>query len=65
MGDVKKLREDAGIKQDFMAELLGISVPNYSKKENGTIKWSLEEAKKIAEHFQKNIEEIFFENEVS
>ncbi len=65
MSKVKELRENAGLKQDFMAEMLGISSANYCKKENGAIKYSLPEAKKIADYFGRSIEEIFFNDEVS
>ena len=62
---IRELRENAGLKQEFMAELLNISPANYCKKENGTIKCSLPEAKKIADYFGKTIEEVFFADEVS
>lgn len=65
MSKVKELREEMGLKQEIIAELLDISPANYCKKENGTIKYSLLEAKKIADYFNKTIEEIFFANEVS
>ena len=62
---VRELRESANIKQDCMAELIGVSPASYSKKENGQVKCTLEEAKKIADFFGKTIEEIFFADEVS
>ena len=65
MSKVRELRESRWLKQEFMAELLNISPANYCKKENGTIKCSLPEAKKIADYFGKTIEEIFFADEVS
>ena len=65
MSTVKELRESAGLKQEYMADLLKISPANYCKKENGTIKYSLPEAKIIADHFGKTIEEVFFAEEVS
>lgn len=65
MGKVKELRELLGKKQEFMADFLGISVPNYCKKESGSVKWSLEEAGKLSDFFGKTIEDIFFENKVS
>lgn len=43
-----------------MANLLGLkTAAAYYKKESGTINFSLEEAKKIAEHLEMPIEEIF------
>ena len=65
MSKVKDLRKEAGIKQSFMAKYLNISTTNYSKKEKGDVKYSLEEAKKVADYFKKTIEDIFFDNEVS
>lgn len=65
MGKVRELREEAGIKQEEFAEMLEMSPANYSKKERGEIKYSLEEAKKVADFFEKSIEEIFFAEEVS
>lgn len=65
MSKVRELRENTGLKQEFMADLLNISPANYCKKENGTIKYSLPEAKKIADYFGKTIEEVFFADEVS
>ncbi len=63
MSKLKELREQSGLKQDEIAAMLGTSLPNYNKKENGEIKVSLIEAKKIADFFQMSIEEIFFNNE--
>ena len=65
MSKIKELRERAGIKQEFMAELLSISPANYCKKEKGIIKYSLIEAKTIADYYGKTIEEIFFSDGVS
>lgn len=48
-----------------MAMKLGISKATYSKKENGIIKFSLDEAKIISNEFKLSIEEIFFTNEVT
>ncbi len=65
MSRVKELRESQGIKQEDMAKAIGMSHANYSKKENGVVKWALSEAKIIADFFSKSIEEIFFDSEVS
>lgn len=62
MDNLKMLRDRCHIKQDEMARYLGISPPTYSKKESGDIRFSLIEAKKIADYFQLSIEEIFFNN---
>ena len=65
MSKVKQLREEANLKQEFFAEMLDVSPANYSKKENGLIKYTLAEAKTIADFFGKSIEEVFFADEVS
>ena len=60
MEKVKKLRLSRNLSQERIAGWLNMSVSTYSKKENGRLKWSLEEAKKLAEYFGMTIEEIFF-----
>lgn len=65
MNSVKKFRENQGIKQEEFAKIIETSKVNYSKKENGNVKFSLDEARKIATYFHKPIEEIFFVDEVS
>nr|WP_287825377.1 helix-turn-helix transcriptional regulator [Clostridium sp.] len=59
------MREQNNIKQEKIAKILDISLGNYNKKEGGKIRFSLIEAKKIADYFGTTIEEIFFENYVS
>ncbi len=65
MVKVKEIRLNSNVKQEKMAEILDMSVANYSKKENGYLKWTITEAKKIADFFGKTMDEIFFANEVS
>lgn len=65
MSRVKELREARGLKQGDLADLLHISPANYNKKENGSIRYSLPEAKILADYFNTTIEALFFENEVS
>lgn len=65
MNSVKAFRELIGKRQEDFAKIIGVSTVNYSKKENGMVKFSLDEAKKISLYFHKPIEEIFFANEVS
>lgn len=65
MGKVKEFRENRGLRQDDMAAILEVSPATYCKKENGAIKFSLPEAKKLADFFNTTIEAIFFTNEVS
>lgn len=58
---VRFLRKKHGFKQDVMAETLGITKATYSKKENGSIKFSLEESKILANFFDTTIDELFFD----
>ena len=48
-----------------MAELIGVSKASYSKKENGLVKFSLKEAKIIADTFNESIEKVFFNSKVT
>lgn len=60
MSRLRQIREERGIKQLELALLLHVTPPTYSKKENGSIRFSLEEAKTIADYLQVSIEDIFF-----
>ncbi len=66
MGDnmydkLRKIRKNNGESVDKMMNLLNLKTKAaYYKKENGTINFTLLEAKKIAEHFNASIDEIFF-----
>lgn len=60
MSEVKNLRKENNMTQFEVSDILGISVPNYSKKENGIVKFSLQEAEKLSILFNKSIEDIFF-----
>lgn len=62
---IKVFRENLGLRQEDFAKIIGTSKVNYSKKENGSIRFSLAEARKIAIYFHKPIEEIFYDYEVS
>ena len=62
---IKVFRENLGLRQEDFAKIIGVSKVNYSKKENGSIKFSLAEAHKIAEYFNKPIEAIFYDYKVS
>lgn len=62
---IKKFRESLGLKQEDFAEIIHVSKVNYSKKENGLVKFSLNEAILISNHFKKPIETIFCNEEVS
>lgn len=65
MSSVKAFRESLGMKQEEFAKIISVSAVNYSKKENGLVKFSLNEARQISEHFHRPIESIFFASEVS
>ena len=63
---LKQVRTEADVSCDMMAGLLGLKTRGgYFKKENGTVPFTLGEAKKVAEFFGMTVEDIFFENEVS
>lgn len=63
---LRELRKQEGVSAKELAALLDLKTKaSYYKKESGAIKFSIEEARKIASYFNKSIEEIFFEREVS
>lgn len=63
---LREIRTRRGISAQTMTDLLGLETEGaYYKKENGTIKFSLFEAKAIADYLDMTIESIFFANEVS
>jgi DNA-binding XRE family transcriptional regulator len=59
------IRTKMNVKGEQLANLLGVTVATYSRKENGIIKFSLNEAKKIADYFKLKVEDIFFDHEVT
>lgn len=65
MSAIKQFRESVGQTQEEFASIIHVSKVNYSKKENGKVKFSLNEAFLIANHFNKPIESIFGNSEVS
>ena len=57
---LRRIRNERNISALEMANLLGLkTAAAYYKKENGTINYTLEEAKKIAAYLKMPIEEIF------
>lgn len=58
-------RNEKGITQEKMAELLGISKNNYNLKENGKLDFNLVEVKKILQILGSSYDEIFFEEFVT
>lgn len=63
---LREIRTQRGISAQTMADLLGLETEGaYYKKENGTTKFSLFEAKAAADFLGMTIESVFFNNEVS
>ena len=63
---LRMIRNNKHISANTMAELLGLKTKAaYYKKENGRVKFTLTEAKKISDFFHSSIEEIFFKDKVS
>lgn len=62
---LKVLRAMKEVKQEEVAEMLGITLTTYSKKENGKSDFTISEAKKLATFFDCTIEEIFFDEKVN
>lgn len=62
---IKCLRERSSLTQKNIADYLGMSLANYNKKENCSVKFSLAEAKALADLFGTSIEDIFFDHKVS
>ena len=62
---LKILRAMKEVKQEEVAEMLGITLATYSKKENGKSDFTITEAKKLASFFDCTIEEIFFSERVN
>lgn len=65
MSAIKKFRESQGMTQEEFSEIINVSKMNYCKKENGKVKFSLDEAFLISKHFNMPIESIFANGEVS
>lgn len=59
---IKAVREEKHLTQEDIAHIIGTSTVNYSKKEAGSVRFSLEEARKLAVFFELSIEELFFAN---
>ena len=59
---LKEFRENAGYSMADMAQLINKSQCNYFKKENGKVKFSVNEALEISKKLNRKVEEIFFED---
>ena len=62
---LKQVREEKGYTIDDMAEVIKKSPCNYFKKENGDVKFSVNEAIQISKFLRRKVESIFFEEELS
>ena len=63
---LKQLRKEKNITCEELSRVLGLKTASaYSRKENGTVPFTLEEGKKIADFFNTTIDIIFFENELA
>lgn len=63
--ELKSLRVKHGLSQEDTAKLLGITSSTYNRKENGSRKFYVDEAGKLADIFNTTVEEIFFANKVT
>lgn len=58
--NVKQLRMLNDISKSEMAKMLNINTLTYSQKENGKTKFYIDEAYKVAEIFEKQIDDIIW-----
>ncbi|MET4562226.1 transcriptional regulator with XRE-family HTH domain [Lysinibacillus parviboronicapiens] len=63
--NLKKLREERGIQQKFVAEYIGVSANYYCQIENGRRGLSTKYLPKIREFFGVTLDEIFFDYEIA
>lgn len=62
---LKEIREKKGYSIEEMAQVIGKSSCNYFKKENGDVKFSVNEAIKISRFLKCKVEKIFFKETLS
>ncbi len=62
---LKEMREKKGFKIEDMAQVIKKSPCNYFKKENGDVKFSVNEALEISKFLKCKVENIFFKDELS
>lgn len=63
--DLRKIRTERGIHLKECADVIGVQEACYCKKELGDLKFSLEEAKALAEFFKLPVEVLFFKEKSS
>lgn len=60
MNNLKEFRRTDGIKASTLARLIGLKTnASYYKKENGDVKFTVDEALVIASYLGRKVEEIF------
>lgn len=63
---LREIRNSKNVSAEKMAAILGLETKAaYYKKETGSVKFTLAEAKKISDFFGLKIEDIFFNDKVS
>lgn len=62
---LKAIREKKGYNIEDMARVINKSPCNYFKKENGDVKFSVNEAMKISKFLRCKVENIFFKDKLS
>ena len=60
--DIKKLRKAAGLRQEDLANQVGVSRQTIIAVENNKYDPTVELAMKLAKALEKNVEDIFFLN---
>lgn len=63
--NLKKIREERGIQQKFVAEYLGLSANYYCQIENGHRNLPTKCLPKLQKLFGISLDEIFFNNEIA
>lgn len=63
--NLRRLREERGIKQKFIAEQLGISANYYSQIENGHRTPQVEHLLKLRNIFNVKLDDIFFNDKIA
>lgn len=63
--NLKRMREERGLKQNFVAKQLGITQNYYSQIENGHRPPQLEHLLKLRNLFGVSLDDIFFESEIA
>lgn len=61
---LKRKREEKGYTIEDMATVIDKSAPNYFKKENGSVKFTVTEALKIADFLEEKVEDIFLKSDL-